>query len=71
MDPACADDPDSDAWFSTPAEPKRRRHALTICASCPLGEPCLELAYATGQEHGIWGGVTAEDRQARVVGGAA
>jgi|SRR5271163_2754135 WhiB family transcriptional regulator, redox-sensing transcriptional regulator len=37
--------------------------AKTICAGCGVRRECLEFALAHGQNYGIWGGTTAEDRQ--------
>lgn len=33
----------------------------TTCASCPVREPCLELALET-DERGFWGGTSERDR---------
>ena len=38
-------------------------HAKAICGSCPVRAPCLDYALATGQRDGIWGGMTAEERE--------
>lgn len=34
--------------------------ALTICQSCPVIEPCRELAIERGETFGVWGGLTAQ-----------
>lgn len=39
--------------------------AKAICAVCPVRQPCLEYAFKHDLAHGIWGGTTPEDRQAR------
>jgi len=38
--------------------------AKRICEECPVTRECLEFALATGQESGIWGGATEEERRA-------
>jgi WhiB family redox-sensing transcriptional regulator len=37
--------------------------AQTICGTCSVQGECLEWALATGQDAGIWGGITEEDRR--------
>ena len=37
--------------------------ARAICGSCEVQGSCLEWALATGQDAGIWGGVTEEERR--------
>ena len=38
--------------------------AKQICARCPSRTPCLEWALASGQEAGVWGGTTEDERRA-------
>lgn len=73
---ACADDPE--AWFPTAGpqgrpgkhtEASARDHALhvaylrSVCASCPVKEPCLKEALRWDDD-GFRGGLTAEERRA-------
>jgi WhiB family redox-sensing transcriptional regulator len=37
--------------------------AKAICAGCPVRPECLAFAIETGQAHGIWGGLTEEERR--------
>ena len=37
--------------------------AKSICAECLVAAECLEYALATGQRHGIWGGVPERKRR--------
>jgi WhiB family transcriptional regulator, redox-sensing transcriptional regulator len=39
--------------------------AKAICAACPVRRECLAFALHTGQAHGIWGGMTEPEREAR------
>jgi len=36
--------------------------AKVICARCPVRRECLAFALRTRQAHGIWGGMTEEER---------
>ena len=40
------------------------RQAKAICAGCPVRQPCLDYALATGQQFGIWGGLDETERRA-------
>lgn len=40
------------------------RRAKAICARCPVRQPCLAYALATGQDFGIWGGCDEAERRA-------
>jgi len=45
--------------------------AKAICAGCPVWRECLASALRTQQVHGIWGGMTEEERaiaRQRVIG---
>lgn len=38
--------------------------ARGVCQRCLVIEECLRFALSTGQDAGIWGGLTAEERRA-------
>jgi WhiB family redox-sensing transcriptional regulator len=38
--------------------------AKAICMSCEVRGECLEWAMATGQDAGVWGGLSEEERRA-------
>jgi WhiB family redox-sensing transcriptional regulator len=38
--------------------------AKAVCARCDVRELCLEWALATGQDSGVWGGTSEEERRA-------
>ena len=38
--------------------------AKDVCSSCPVTEMCLEYALSTGQDCGVWGGLSEEERRA-------
>ena len=37
--------------------------AKLICRGCPVSAACLNWALASGQQAGIWGGLTEDDRK--------
>jgi WhiB family transcriptional regulator, redox-sensing transcriptional regulator len=36
--------------------------AKALCAACPVRADCARHAIATGEEHGVWGGLTPDER---------
>lgn len=42
------------------------RPAKRICADCPVTWECLETALATRENFGIWGGLTARERDTEI-----
>lgn len=38
-------------------------HAKAYCRRCPAVERCLQWALDTGTEHGVWGGLTEDERR--------
>lgn len=45
-----------------PTRQDPKRGAAAVCATCRVRNDCLDWAIATNQTHGIWGGLTAEER---------
>jgi WhiB family redox-sensing transcriptional regulator len=45
---------------------ERELQAKAICESCPVRQPCLEFALASREPFGIWGGLTEQERRARL-----
>lgn len=37
--------------------------AKKLCATCPVRGLCLEYALDAGEEHGVWGGASPNDRR--------
>ena len=37
--------------------------AKAVCISCSVRDECLEWALATGQDAGVWGGTSEEERR--------
>lgn len=60
---------DPDLWHPTDTRHGRAdarvAYAAAICARCPVTEQCLEeaLSVPAGQDAGVWGGTTPEERQ--------
>ena len=38
--------------------------AKAVCRRCPVIEPCLAWALETGQDAGVWGGMSEDERRA-------
>lgn len=53
---------DPDMWFSY--SPRAIATAAELCMRCPLQRQCADVAIATGERHGVWGGTTEEERRA-------
>lgn len=46
----------------------RESRARSICATCPVRQPCLDYAVAIREPHGIWGGLNEMERRHLLVG---
>jgi len=58
---------DPEVFFADgPAEP-----AKAICAGCPVRRKCLAYALSEGIGWGVWGGLTADEREDRLSVGLA
>lgn len=53
---------DPDAMFATSAAGIKA--AKDICRHCPAIDRCLQWALETGEEFGVWGGLSEKERQA-------
>ncbi|MBY8879687.1 WhiB family transcriptional regulator [Actinacidiphila acidipaludis] len=42
----------------------RIEEAKAVCHRCPVMEQCRRLALESGQDSGVWGGLTEEERRA-------
>lgn len=51
------------SWF--PASPDAAAPALAICARCPVIAECAIEADERPEEHGIWAGLTEQQRRRR------
>jgi WhiB family transcriptional regulator, redox-sensing transcriptional regulator len=38
--------------------------AKRVCGRCPVMEPCLQWALESGQDSGVWGGLSEDERRA-------
>jgi WhiB family redox-sensing transcriptional regulator len=38
--------------------------AKAVCRRCPVMEQCLTWALATSEDHGVWGGMSEDERRA-------
>ena len=67
-DDAACRDADPDVFFpdgDVRAAREQVKTAKLICRACPVKIICLSWALDSGQEHGIWGGLTEDERRRR------
>lgn len=43
---------------------RQLEQAKRVCAQCQVRAPCLQWALASGQEAGVWGGTSEDERRA-------
>lgn len=61
--------PQAAAFFPPPlGEPRqeksrREAQAKAICATCSVRRPCLDYALTIGERHGVWGGLSVNERR--------
>jgi WhiB family redox-sensing transcriptional regulator len=63
---ACLDE-DPELFFpvgSTGPAVEQTERAKAVCAGCDVITQCLEWALTTGQDAGVWGGKTEDERRA-------
>ncbi len=60
-DAACGPD-DLELFYPEPGDLEAEQAAKQVCAACPVQQPCLEMALATGDQHAILGGTTPTER---------
>ncbi len=65
-DKAACRDEDPELFFpigNGPAAQAQIARAKAVCARCPVVRECLAWALETGQDAGVWGGHTEEERR--------
>lgn len=45
-----------------PADGQSVEPAKRVCATCDVVEPCLEFALENNERHGVWGGLSVNER---------
>lgn len=62
---AACQDQDPDLFFPVgrTSSDLQLAEAKQICARCPVQTQCLEWAFSTGTEHGVWGGLSEDERR--------
>lgn len=63
-EPECRET-DPEAWFPNEHEGRSSeiKKAKKICQQCPAIRECLTYALVANEQYGIWGGLTASERQ--------
>lgn len=65
-DSACRDE-DPELFFpigNTGPALAQIEEAKAVCARCPVQDPCLQWALESGQDAGVWGGLSEDERRA-------
>jgi WhiB family redox-sensing transcriptional regulator len=63
---ACREIEDPDLFFpigTTGPALDQIEQAKVVCRTCSVRERCLEWALSTGQDTGVWGGLSEEERK--------
>lgn len=47
-----------------PSRLRREMQAKAVCSGCPVVESCLRWALRAREPYGVWGGLSAEERDA-------
>ncbi|MEW2516468.1 WhiB family transcriptional regulator [Streptomyces sp. NPDC046870] len=60
---------DSEVFYAPPGvrgEARRRRDLLAraVCDGCPVRAVCADFALRHGERHGVWGGMSEQERRA-------
>lgn len=61
MRAACSGHPNPDQWFEDHDTPDRRA-AVDVCRGCRVRTECATHAMDAGEEFGVWGGMTPQQR---------
>lgn len=67
--PECAE-MDPDYWFADPLDEEERfgkserAIAISVCDRCPFKHQCLQEALTNDIQHGVWGGLIPQQREA-------
>ncbi|HUF84222.1 MAG TPA: WhiB family transcriptional regulator [Acidimicrobiia bacterium] len=54
---------DPEVFYPVSDDDDDAEEAKSICADCPVREPCLEFALSTREKNGVWGGLTERERR--------
>jgi len=61
-DAACGET-DLELFYPDPGDTAAEQAAKQVCVACPVRQPCLQMALATGDQHAILGGTTPAERE--------
>lgn len=54
---------DPDLWFAEKGDYATTQRAKKFCRECVVSRRCLEFAVANNEQHGVWGGLSTEERK--------
>lgn len=61
-DHAACTDSDPGLFFPDPGDPVANLDAARVCAGCEVRDDCLRYALNRRIEHGVWGGLSEQQR---------
>lgn len=53
---------DPERWFPNGTDTEGQRRAKELCATCPVVVECLQYALDNGEDYGVWGGLSEQER---------
>ena len=62
-DAVCRNSNDPEAWFPQPTAALSILDVKESCFGCPVMYACAQYALTTEQEHGVWGGLSEQQRK--------
>lgn len=63
QDRALCAEADPELFFPGNGHADHAEDAKQVCRACPVKAECLDYALATGQEYGVWGGTSEQERR--------
>lgn len=63
MESALCAEVGGDLFFADKGQWAETFKAKTVCARCRVRSECLSYALQNGEQHGVWGGTTPEQRK--------
>lgn len=55
---------DPEVWFPPASDHDGQAYAKALCTACPVIVECLDYALSAGEDYGVWGGMTEDERRA-------
>ena len=63
MDKASCNEVEGDMWFAEATNFLATKYAKKVCGECRVKDECLQYALEERIDHGVWGGLTIQERR--------